>query len=183
MIPTDADQRVNADFVRRLLLAHSSRSCELAAARRWLPGEVNRHVLTLVGPASPQHYSSFAITAKLFAVWHQGRSAASQGFPEHGIGRWTHQLGVSDPKVQRLFCRIINADNDNDLAAALTALAAKRTRRSPHWETVLNDLLRWSNPAARVATRFDWANDFYRYLPNRSFTRPRPVALPIEETA
>jgi CRISPR-associated protein Cse2 (CRISPR_cse2) len=172
VIPPGVDQRVNADFVHRLLVAHSSRSCELAVARRWSPGDVDRHVLALVGPVSPLHYFSFATTAKLFAVWHQGRSAASRGFPEDGIGRWAQQLGVGDPKVQRRLDRIINADNDNELAAALTALAAKRTRRSPHWESVLRELLRWSDPSARVATRFDWASDFYRYLPN-----------PTEETA
>lgn len=182
MIVSDAMPSAAADFVSRLVVAHSSQSRELAAARRWRPGEVNGLVLALVGPTSPQHYSSFATTAKLFAVWHQGRSMASQGFPEHGIGQWAHQLGVGDPKVQRLFSRIINAHNDNDLAVALTALAAGRTRRSPHWETILNELLRWSDPSARIAVRFGWANDFYRYRPNRS-SATRPVTYATEETA
>lgn len=182
MIASDPGHGVAADFVSRLLDAHAIQSRELVAARRWRPGEVNGLVLALVGPTAPQHYSSYATTAKLFAVWHQGRSAPSRGFPEHGIGQWAHQLGVGDPKVQRLFSRIINAHNDNDLAVALTALAAGRTRRSPHWETILTELLRWSDPSARIAVRFDWANDFYRYRPNRS-SITRPATYPTEETA
>jgi hypothetical protein len=182
MISADPDQHVSAGFVRRLLVAHSTRSRELAAARRWRPGDVNDQLLALIGPVSPQHYSGFATTAKLFAVWHQGRAVASEGTPEHGIGWWTHQLGIGDAKTQRMFGRIINAHNDSELVAVLTALAAKRTRRPPNWETVLEELLRWSNPSARVTTRFAWANDFYLYRPNRS-SAARLAPHPNGETA
>lgn len=183
MIPTDNDHSVNDDFVRRLVIAHSRRSPELASARRWRPGELDGAVLMLIGPASleREQYPCFAMTAKLFAVWHQGRSAASQGFPAHGIGWWAHQLGVNDPKAQRMISRIIFADNGNELTTALTALAARRTRRSPHWTTVLTELLRWSDPSARAATRFDWARDFYRYVPARSIATPQPTPYPTEE--
>jgi hypothetical protein len=183
VIPVATDQSVNGDFVHRLVNAHSSRSPELAAARRWHPGEIAVNLPTLIGPASPEpeQHPCFAMTAKLFAVWHQGRSAASQGFPPHGIGRWAHQLGVKDPKAERLISRIIAADNGNELTTALTALAASRTRRSPHWETVLTELLRWSDPAERAAIRFDWARDFYRYVPARSIATPQPAPNPTEE--
>jgi hypothetical protein len=73
VITSDSEEVGNDDFVRRLIMAHSSRTQELAAARRWHPGDVNGDLLALIGPTSPQHYSSFATTAKLFAVWHQGR--------------------------------------------------------------------------------------------------------------
>jgi hypothetical protein len=176
-----ADCGVSDDFVCRLVLAHSRRSPELAAARRWRPGDVGGDVVALVGPTSTEEYPCFATTAKLFAIWHQGKRSTSRGFPVDGIGRWVHQLGVKDPKAIRLIGRIVAADTGDDLAAALTVLAAKRTRRSPHWETVLTELLRWADPAERTAIRFDWVRDFYRYVPSRTIATPHAGQTPTEE--
>jgi hypothetical protein len=60
-------------------------------------------------------------------------------------------------------------------------LAGRRTRHSPHWHTVLEELLRWADPATRAEVRFTWARDFYRYVPARPITERRVQSSSIQE--
>jgi hypothetical protein len=182
MTPQEADRAVCDDFVCQLVVAHRSGSPELASMRRWHPRDVDADFVALAAAAPSGEYPCFALTAKLFAVWHQGRSAASEGYATQGIGRWVHQLGVRDPKAKRLISRIIAADTEDELNHALTALAAMRTRRSPHWATVLTELLRWADPATRADIRFDWARDFYRYEPPGAGVSTRLESPSTQET-
>jgi hypothetical protein len=178
----DVDHFGNHEFVQRLTVAHSSRSPGLASARRWRPGDVDDDLVALVGATPPGQYPSFAMTAKLFAIWHCGRSSKPQGYTVNGIGRWVRQLGVKDPKARRLIDRIIAADTEDDLTSALAALAATRTRHPPQWEKVLAELLRWADPAARTDIRFAWARDFHRYVPPRAHSTLAPEMSRTQET-
>lgn len=182
----DIDHLANRDFVKRLTMAHSSESPRLASAARWRPGDVAGDVFALVGITPPGKYRSFLMMAKLFAIWHRGRSVAPpmpQPPTVHGIGRWARQLGPKNPKARRLIDRIIAADTDDDLTSALAALAATRTRHPPHWEVVLAELQRWADPAARTDMRFVWARDFHRHRPPRAREgAPTTVSRTLEMT-
>lgn len=160
-------------FVRRLAHAHRSRSAGLAAARRWRPGVVDHRIAGLVcldtEPATADEYPWWAQTAKLFGLWHSGRSEVAYGYRGNGIGRWAHQLGVGDPGAERLIARLTAAATPAGLDAALTALAGRRTPRPPHWATVLGELTAWADPSRRDSIRFVWARDFYSFP-----TRDRP---------
>ncbi|MEB3023399.1 MULTISPECIES: type I-E CRISPR-associated protein Cse2/CasB [Mycolicibacter] len=162
-VETARDER----FVRRLAQAHRSRAETLNAARRWQPGVVDHRVVALTcldtEPASASEYPCWAQTAKLFAIWHGGRTDPQYGYAGNGIGRWAHQLGVGDPSAERLIDRITAAATPLTLDAALTALARRRTPRPPHWATVLAELADWSDPARQDQVRFAWARDFYSF--------------------
>lgn len=151
-------------FVRRLAAAHGEQSPSLTVARHWRVGDGDEDVRMLVGDAHGDDYFWFATTAKLYALWHSGRPAASDGSVGHGIGQWTRQLGVRDPRAQRLLRRIVDAGSAEELAAILVVLASKRTRHAPHWDTVVDELLGWAVPTNRTGIRFAWGQDFYRHL-------------------
>ncbi len=156
-------------FVRRLGAAQHSRSPELAAARRWIPGRVDHRVAALTcldsAPATAEEYPSWAQTAKLFTLWHGGRQDPVYGYPGNGIGRWAHQLGVGKPAAERLIARLTTATTPALLDTALSALATQRTPHPPHWETVAVELAAWAHPATRTSTQFAWARDFYSFPP------------------
>lgn len=171
-------------YVRRLAHAHKSRSAGLAAARRWRPGVIDHRIAELTcldtEPASAAEYPSWAQTAKLFALWHGGRSQVGYGYAGDGIGRWAHQLGVGDLSAERLIARITAATTPAALDTALSALAARRTPRPPHWQTVLAELTGWADPTKRDAIRFSWSRDFYSFPAARSPKRQPAPAAAIE---
>ncbi len=177
----DIDHLANRDFVKRLTMAHSSESPRLASAARWRPGDVaGGDVFALVGITPPGKYRSFLMMAKLFAIWHRGRSVAPpmpQPPTVHGIGRWARQLGPKNPKARRLIDRIIAADTDDDLTSALAALAATRTRHPPTLGSGARRTSAVADPAARTDMRFVWARDFHRHRPPRAREGGAPTTV------
>lgn len=165
--PGAADLTREQRFIRRLAAAHHSGT--LGALRQWHPGQIDTRVIALTQDASRGEYDPWALTAKAFTLFHSGRLNVLYGYEGNGIGGWARRVGGGTPTIDRLVTALNRAQNPLDLDRQLTALArmnAGSARFSPHWQTVLSELVTWSDPARRDDVRFTWARDYNTFTPS-----------------
>lgn len=172
-----ADDPVNLDltreqrFIRRLATGH--RAGGLGALHCWHPGHIDTRVVAVTQDASRDEYIPWALTAKAFALFHSGRREVRYGFDGTGIGRWARRADTSPQTAERLISALTRAQHPLEVDRQVSALArmnAGGARFSPHWETVLAELVAWSDPTRRDDARFAWARDFH------TFTAPPATA-------
>lgn len=164
--PESANLTREQRFIRRLAAGHSSG--KLGPLFSWHPGQIDTRVIAFTSDADRDEYIPWALTAKAFALFHSGRRDLRYGYAGTGIGRWARRADSSPQAVDRLVTAFTRAQHPLDIDRQLTALARMNTtgaRFSPHWETVLDELVSWNNPALRDNVRFTWARDYNTYTP------------------
>ncbi len=165
--PVDVDLTREQRFIGRLAGGH--RSGALGPLHQWHPGQIDERVIALTQDADRDEYIPWALTGKAFALFHAGRRDVRYGFAGAGIGGWARRADASAQTLQRLVGALTRAQNPLEVDRQLTALArmnAGGARFSPHWETVLAELVAWSDPVRRDDVRFAWARDFNTYVPS-----------------
>lgn len=176
---TDEAEPVNLDltreqrFIRRLAAGHNGGG--LPALHRWHPGQIDPQVIAFTQDADHDEYIAWALTGKAFALFHSGRRDVRYGFDGTGIGRWARRADTSPQTTERIVSALTRAQNPLDVDRQLTALARMNTggaRFSPHWETVLAELVAWGDPARRDDVRFTWARDFNTFTPSSASSAP-----------
>jgi len=165
--PVDLDPTREQRFIRRLAAGHHAG--ELGPLHYWHPGQIATRVIAFTRDADRDEFIPWALTAKAFALFHAGRRDVRYGYEGNGIGGWARRVGGGTATIDRLVTALTRAQQPLDIDRQLTALArmnAGSARFSPHWQTVLDELVTWSDPARRDDVRFTWARDYNTFTPS-----------------
>jgi CRISPR type I-E-associated protein CasB/Cse2 len=151
-------------FIRWLAAGHAAG--KLGALHQWRPGVIDPAVIALTQDADRAEYVPWGLTAKAFALFHSGRRDVLYGFTGTGIGRWARRCGADSVATERMITALARAQDPLAIDRQLTALARMNTpgRFSPHWETVLAELVCWADPTRGDDARFAWSRDYYTFV-------------------
>lgn len=172
---TDIDSRTPIErYIHDLGAAVHAQDSALGRLLQWTPdGRVDVDVLRITAAADDDQWISWALSGKLFARWHSGRTVVRYGKVGEGLGHGLRSLGIPgargprDPGAVRLLDRLLAANSDAALAVVLDA-AGRRLRSvdfPPHWATITAEIDEWRNPPARTAIQVRWARQFHTYQP------------------